>query len=513
MNPRFSYHHLPNLPSNAWSVFFWKNVDAVQVFHGSGVEVRDGFFAEAVWNDSFDAAGLGNASLFFGTGCHIDGTHAVFHTSSDNTAPIYSLRRKDEVMLSNSIIHLMELSGTAPLNAYPFYTYDLLRTARAGIGQPSGTLFHRGGGVLKVHFKTRIRADCSLEMSCSPYSAVPKPIDYANLLAIYRTEIGRLFENGAHEGRTFQYGQSVLCSSGYDSLANSVVCAGLGSRTFISVVDSRSESPVADSGKGPLGWIGLDVHEADRYVHLSSPKACDAEFALGALSNYPFLSACEGYLGKSLLINGNLGDVMWSGHNGRLSGNDGRDWGLYIIPCLSSTEHRLRVGYIDVSPQAMFIQQADAVFRISASKEMEPYLVDPAYDRPIPRRIIEESGVPRGTFATRKMATGFTHFSNPISMHPDALDAYRSFVDRSIPKGPLRWFSKGLHAIEQFLHKHWFRSHPQWRNDDPDRFRLVAVDGFRLKVPWQQSYLLQWSFEVLRGRYAAAAVLKRNLSH
>ncbi len=503
MNLTFSFQHLPSLPSNAWSVIIRKQCDVISVFHGSGVEARNDLFAEAVWNEGFDADGMEKATLFFGTGCMIKGALAVFMTSSDQTAPLYSLQRRDVVFISNSIIHLMQLSGTAPLNAYPFYTYDFLRNSRAGIGQPAGTLLHAGNGSLKVHFNTRIAINSDLVMGFSPYLAVPEPLNYQHLLSIYKSAIARLFENGADEARRFKYRQNILCSSGYDSLANAVVCADLGCRSFISVLDSRSASPEADSGKRPMGYLGLGVHEVDRYVHISNSKACDAEFGLTSIHNYPFLSACEHLLGKSLLINGSLGDVIWSVRHHRLAGNDWKDWGLYLLPGLSSTEHRLRVGYIDVSPQSMFVRHAQALFRISSSEEMEFFRPDPGYDRPIPRRIIEEAGIPRGTFAIRKMMTAVAGFNDPLNMHPEARESYRSFVHRSNATAPIRWLSKGLFNVEHLLYKHWFRRHQQRRNDHPDRFRLVALDGPRIPLSWSQSFLFQWSVDSLKDRYSA----------
>jgi hypothetical protein len=506
MNLKFSYQHLSSLPVNGWSAVIRKQVDVIRVFHGSGVETRDQFFAEAVWNDRFDAEGMGRATLFFGTACMIRGKEAVFMTSSDQTAPLYSLQRKEEIILSNSIIHLMTLAGTAPLKAYPFYTYDLVRNSRAGIGQPAGTLFHSGSGVLKVHFNTRISVNGRLKMGFSPYLTVPEPVNYTSLLSIYKAEIGRLFENGADEARGFKYSQTVLCSSGYDSLANAVVCAGLGSRRFISVVDSRLASPGADSGKVPLGFLGLEVHEVDRLVHISNSNSCDAEFGLTSIHNYPFLSAFEDQLGHSLLVNGSLGDVIWSVRHHRMSGNDWKDWGLFLLPCLSSSEHRLRVGYIDVSPQSMFVRHAQAVFRIASSDEMDFFRIDPGYDRPIPRRIIEEAGIPRGSFATRKMRTAVVGFTNPVNMHSDAREAYCSFVERSVPTGPIRWFSKCMYAMEDFLYRQWFSRHQQRRNDHPDRIRLVAVDGPRIPVSWSQSFLFQWSVDSLKERYSEVSL-------
>ena len=509
MNLRFSYQHLSSLPVNGWSVVIRKHLETVRVFHGSGVETRDQFFAEAVWNDSFDAEGMGRATLLFGTGSMIRGKEVVFMTSTDHTAPLYSLQREEEIILSNSIIHLMTLAGTAPLKAYPFYTYDLVRNSRAGIGQPAGSLFHSGSGALKVHFNTRISVSSRLIMGFTPYLTVPEPVNYTSLRSIYRAEIGRLFENGADEARGFKYGQTVLCSSGYDSLANAVVCAGLGSRTFISVIDSRSKSPGADSGKVPLGYLGLEVHEVDRFVHISNSKPSDAEFALTSLNNYPFLSGCEQHLTRSLLVNGSLGDVIWSVSHYRLAGNDWKDWGLRLLPCVSSTEHRLRVGYIDVSPQSMFVRHAEVVFRIASSDEMNLFRINPGYDRPIPRRIIEEAGIPRGTFATRKMMTAVAGFTDPVRLHPDVREAYHSFVDQSIPDGPIRWFSKGIYVIEHLLYRRWFSKHQQRHNDDPDRFRLVALDGTRIHVRWSQSFLLPWSFDTLKGRYSEVSLAAR----
>jgi hypothetical protein len=509
MTPTFSYQYLSSLPVNGWSAIIRKQEDLIRVFHGGGVESRDQFFAEAVWNDRFDVEGMGKATLFFGTGCMIRGTEVVFMTSSDQSAPLYSLQRKEEIIVSNSIIHLMTLAGTTPLRAYPFYSHDFVRNSRAGIAQPAGTLFHSGRGSLKVHFNTRISVSIRLIMGFSPYLTVPEPVNYESLLSIYRTEIGRLFENGADKGRGFKYGQTVLCSSGYDSLANAVVCAGLGSRRFISVVNSRSDSPEDDSGKVPLGFLGHEVREVDRCVHLTNSTSCDAEFALTALSTYPFLSGCEEDLGRSLLVNGSLGDVIWSVNHHRLAGDDWTDWGLHLLPFVSSTEHRLRVGYIDMGPQSMFVRHARALFRIASSEEMEVFRMNSGYDRPIPRRIIEEAGIPRSAFATRKMMTASLGFFYSMNMHPDARESYHSFVFKSNPTGIFRWFSKGLFSMELFLYKHWFKKHQQFRNDHPDRMRLVALDGPRDHVPWEQSFLFQWSFDMLKGRYSEPPLFAR----
>jgi hypothetical protein len=68
----------------------------------------------------------------------------------------------------------------------------------------------------------------------------------------------------------------------------------------------------------------------------------------------------------------------------------------------SLAEFRLRVGFIHV-PAAYFggVRQPD-MLAIAKSAEMRPWSVGGDYDRPIPRRILEEKGVPREAFGYRK---------------------------------------------------------------------------------------------------------------
>jgi len=46
-------------------------------------------------------------------------------------------------------------------------------------------------------------------------------------------------------------------------------------------------------------------------------------------------------------------------------------------------------------------------------EEMMPYTLNNDYDRPIPRRIAEESGVPRELFGQEKKAASILLFLNP----------------------------------------------------------------------------------------------------
>jgi len=62
----------------------------------------------------------------------------------------------------------------------------------------------------------------------------------------------------------------------------------------------------------------------------------------------------------------------------------------------------LRSGFINVSVPSILSTQTTAIDRISGSPEMKPWVLGTSYDRPIPRRIVEQAGVDRQAFGQRK---------------------------------------------------------------------------------------------------------------
>jgi hypothetical protein len=73
-------------------------------------------------------------------------------------------------------------------------------------------------------------------------------------------------------------------------------------------------------------------------------------------------------------------------------------------------EYRRRVDFIHLPlPYIGALRHGDVV-AISNSAEMMPYSVGGDYDRPIPRRILEEAGVPRAAFGQAKKATTISFF-------------------------------------------------------------------------------------------------------
>src|SRR6266571_6133518 len=69
------------------------------------------------------------------------------------------------------------------------------------------------------------------------------------------------------------------------------------------------------------------------------------------------------------------------------------------------SEVRLEAGFIQVPLPYMRAQRRADIYGVTHSEEMTPWRLHTRYDRPIPRRIAEERGVPRELFGQVKMAS------------------------------------------------------------------------------------------------------------
>jgi hypothetical protein len=108
----------------------------------------------------------------------------------------------------------------------------------------------------------------------------------------------------------------------------------------------------------------------------------------------------------------------------RLEDRSWREANLPEVPFLSSngmTEYRLWAGFIHCPVPFWGVRQIRDVNNISKSSELAPWDVGGDYSRPICRRIVEGSGVPRELFGTRKrnasvMLHNYGDFLTPSSM-------------------------------------------------------------------------------------------------
>jgi len=168
---------------------------------------------------------------------------------------------------------------------------------------------------------------------------------------------------------------------------------------------------IQDSGKIVADQLGLNVKEfthiagshldtlAFRYGGRFEDDAEEFLATVGHGDDFTF-KVFESELSGKVFFSGALGDSVWD-----------RDATIFPgIPIRtlygkSLNEFRLRVGFSHIPVPTIGAMFPRSILRITKSSEMQPYSVGGVYDRPIPRRIVEDAGVKRETFGNAKMAT------------------------------------------------------------------------------------------------------------
>src|SRR5690606_22701658 len=116
------------------------------------------------------------------------------------------------------------------------------------------------------------------------------------------------------------------------------------------------------------------------------------------------------------MLSGHYGGIIlnrnWSYPNDQIERHDRSGTALL--------EWRLITGCIHASIFFLGARHGPDVLRISTSPEMQPWSLGGWYDRPIPRRLLEEAGVPRQAFGITKRAGSILFIRPGINMTPAA---------------------------------------------------------------------------------------------
>ncbi len=105
----------------------------------------------------------------------------------------------------------------------------------------------------------------------------------------------------------------------------------------------------------------------------------------------------------------------------------------------SLTEFRLRVDFVHLPLLFFGASEKFSIIDITDSPAMRPWTMPGLYDKPMQRRLAEEGGVARGTFATvKRRASATIHRDGLAAMAPASAAAVRRFAlteGRDVPSG------------------------------------------------------------------------------
>jgi len=491
------------LPPLAWCARLRRGADDVAVVHGPWVEARHDRFFEGAWNGPFDEGPPSMATACFGSGGELAGDGFQFVTPTHMLERIQIVRAGDDLYVSNSLAFLLAATNDAMSPKHKYYHFELMSNMK-GYRRYRRSVRTRAGHDVRIiyHANVVVRPDLGVEVVDKP---LPPEFDsYEQYRRFLEDLVASVAANAADPRRTQPFAPIATISSGYDSPACALLARAVGATDAITFGRARpGYDEEDDSGREIADHLGLRVLEFDRLEYRSSDSLPEAEFlANGTGGEEVVFAPLERVLPGTLLFTGYLGDAAWNRVTKRVNTEL-----LMLYPGGSSLgEFRLRVGFVHFPvPTAGYIRHP-SLYAISNSTPMRQWALGNDYDRPIPRRMLEEIGVAREAFGrTKKAITQPLWFNEPLNrlMSPRSYASFSAFA-ATVPifDTPLR--KVGFRAM-RLLYELNLRVN--WRVERyARRFGLRA--GERVLVPERYSQDLtesaltfHWGLEQTMRRY------------
>ncbi len=491
---RFSYELHEALPRLAWACEIKKNEPMVKVFHGPWVEVHSEFFYEGAWAGQFDDGDFINNDSF-GTGGRLSGDGIIFGLPDHIIERIFVMRLSGRVVVSNSLAFVLCLSDDSLDTNYLRYGIDL-GAISGGLKHYHGKLSTRNNQCVELFYYHYICIDKQLRITTLLKQRATDFKDFSSYEMHLQQILKRTFENASDPGRLVRYEPLATVSSGYDSNAVASLAAKVGCRRALTFSRARSAEDIDDSGEVVAERLGLKVKVCDRLGFRLAKDMPELE-TFGVASEF---SSARAELERAVLLVGFMGDSVWERSLPLLSSD--LKWAL--IGGHNLGELRLSCGFVYVPAAFIGAREVARINEISRSEEMKPWTLFNFYDRPIPRRLLEEAGIPRDAFGQTKRAAGVSYQSEGLraTMTEQSYASFSAFLETHWTKvaslqsiiSEVQYY---LHRLNSALAKRIFRwSDVFWGRGL--KMPMVFKSGGRIT---KGSLLIHWSTAAMQERY------------
>ncbi|MBI5523214.1 MAG: hypothetical protein HY910_11330 [Desulfarculus sp.] len=402
------------LPKLAWLARVDRREQVARVVHGAALEKGDGWLVEGVWDGPFGQGDFHQSENFFGSGIRLVGEEVHFVPSTASIDRLLYCEHQGQALVSNSLILMLAATGATLDDDHDYWRECLSiikgvdrHDRRFAVRHP--TLEH----LEQVFYENII---ISREPTRHELRIRRHRIDsFEDYVGSLQQILGGILRNMADPARRFALRGYSTLSCGYDSAAVAVIMRGLG------VNEAFTGHPVRQPLEPllPRGWkedargigrhLGLTVHWLDDrrqgisqdelyYLCTNYPKHHSGHWSELSFHSMAQHIAQSGRLG--VVFTGNHGDTVWDVNTPE------RHLAEHIrrgcLTGLNQTEIRLHAGYITVPVPFIWAHEVLKIRQVTLSPEMAPWRLGNGYDRPIPRRLLEEAGVPRQLFGFEK---------------------------------------------------------------------------------------------------------------
>ena len=425
------------LPKLAWVASMPLSGGEVRAVHGTAVERADRWLVEGVWDAPFGRGEFHTSEAFFGSGLRVEDHRTVAAASTGLVDRLLYFVNDGRLTVSNSLVTLLAVSG-AQLDLDHHYGPDCSASLRGLFGQPYGLRVDAASGIQfqqLYHGNLVVAAGTvSIEMRSQP-----RAFDsFESYVGELRATLLRVRDNAISTERQVPVRAYTTLSSGYDSAAVACLARELGvAECFTTRPDATRKGWVAlEDGAAIADALGLKAHllqppsettTADELYFLA-PTQWGSELIFHDMARYIGDSG-----GTAVVFTGYHGDKVWDvATAGRYLADDivrGDTSGLNL------SEIRLERGFFNVAVPFVFARNIRNLVDIARSPAMSAWRLGNDYDRPIPRRIVEEAGVPRSLFGREKRVV-MSYYQHPFN--PELRERYFLWLDEQLGIDRLR---------------------------------------------------------------------------
>ena len=393
---------------------------------------------EGCWESEFTRSAVAQARHLFGSG--VENDDLLYCTASHTLEALYVYRNDRTALVSNSYAFLIKYGNLTIDPSVPIYRNA--HTIRSGIRSYSQLLYESGNDRIfrLVHCNFRLRNG---QVDTSDKGKPPPFPDFAAYRDYLMDILRGVRDNAAAPGRKQTYKLLATVSSGYDSVAAASLGAALGCDRAVTLRTDKRK--LSDSGQPIADALGIRCIERERQiVPMGREPFVEADFIVSFDSGDSAYVAFADVLPRSLLLTGDHGDALWNPKvppSDCIERKDTCGMGLH--------EFRLHTDFVSVPVVFIGALRHCDVQAISLSDELRPFSIGGDYDRPIPRRIAEEAGVPRALFGQKKKAVNIALFDGERMLSKQSQASIEEFV--SARAGNWLLIKEGFFRNAQFL--------------------------------------------------------------
>lgn len=389
----FIYKKILTWPPLAWVAKISDDSQIVNVLSGSEVYVELDWFCEAIWDGDFISGDFDRTDIIAGSGARIRKDQLIFVSSGSTVDRLQYLRIGNDTWISNSLACLLSETDAEINLTYSHYMRDF-NSIITGLKNYVSVIHTSKGEIHLVYFDNITVNHAGIEI-------VPKPFpkrDFSSFNTYHSflsKALKRIHCNMSDNKRAVQLSFIGTLSTGYDSSMVTALAKKLG---VMSEVICFKRPDGRDFGGANAMSMGLKVNTVDvsAWRNYVSPEIL---FIAGnAFGEEVHFKATEDSLSHKVLLTGYHGDKVWE----KELSYTGSDIKRGDISGLALTEFRLSAGFINCPIPFWGVRQVSDINRISNSDQMKKWDVGGDYNRPICRRIVEDTGLGRGSFGIKK---------------------------------------------------------------------------------------------------------------